>query len=197
MSISTEPQLGTDIWTEGGPWRFTREATLAGNVAETLYSLYRQAFDPLKVQAAARHVLTRAEFFGQMEDQRIDKYVAWEADGNPIGMITLTRILESVPWVSPEYFAARFPEQWARNAVYYLGFGLARPSRREARFLETCTAICVEPLVAERAVIAYDVCSYNNDVLGFADRIARAARHGTDSQLQKLDAQVYYAVNFA
>src|SRR5918997_77640 len=197
MSISTEPQLGTDIWTEGGPWRFTREATLLGNVAETLYSLYRQAFDPLKVKAAARHVLTRAEFFGQMEDERIDKYVAWEADGNPIGMITLTRILESVPWVSPEYFAARFPEQWARNAVYYLGFGLARPSTREARFLETCTAICVEPLVAERAVIAYDVCSYNNDVLGFADRIAQAAGHGTTSSVQKLDAQVYYAVNFA
>jgi len=197
MTISLEPQLGTDIWTDGGPWRFTREAQLLGDVADSLYSLYQQAFDPLKVQAAARHVLTREEFFGQMEDERIDKYVAWDADRSPIGMITLTRQLESMPWISPEYFAARFPEQWARNAVYYLGFGLARPSTSEARFLETCTAICVEPLVAERAVIAYDVCSYNNDVLGFADRIARAARHGSASHVHKLDTQVYYAVNFA
>jgi hypothetical protein len=196
MSISTEPQLGTDIWTKGGPWRFTREAIVLGPAADILYSLYRQAFDPLKVKAAARHVLTRDEFFGQMQDERIDKYVAWEADQKPIGMITLTRHLESVPWVSPEYYAAQFPEQWARNAVYYLGFGMARRSTKEARFLETCTAMCVEPLVAERAVIAYDVCSHNNDVLGFADRIARAAQHGSLSRLQKLDTQVYYAVNF-
>jgi hypothetical protein len=197
MSISTRPQLGTDIWTEGGPWRFTREAVILGTAAEILYSLYEQAFDPLKVQAAARHVLTSVEFFEQMEDERIDKYVAWEAEAKPIGMITLTRRLDAVPWISPEYYAARFPEQWARDAVYYLGFGLARRSVREAKFLETCAAMCVEPLVAERAVIAYDVCSYNNDVLGFADRIARAAQHGSLSQLQKLDTQVYYAVNFA
>jgi hypothetical protein len=196
MSVSTEPQLGADIWTEGGPWRFTREAVLDGSVADTLYSLYSQAFEPLRIQAAARHVLTRDEFFGQMTDERVDKYVAWEADHTPIGMITLTRHLDSVPWVSPEYFAARFPEQWARSAVYYLGFGMARPSTREVRFLETCTAMAVAPLVAERAVIAYDVCSYNDDVLGFGDRIARAARHGSASSVQKLDAQVYYAVNF-
>ena len=82
-------------------------------------------------------MLTRAEFFAQMGDERIDKYVAWEADGEPIGMITLTRHLESVPWVSPEYFAARFPEQWARNAVYYLGFMPGPPAHRDARFLET------------------------------------------------------------
>jgi hypothetical protein len=197
MSISTEPQLGTDIWTKGGPWRFTRETAIDGAAAQTLYSLYHQAFEPLKIQAAARQVLTREEFIGQMLDSRIDKYVAWEPHGEPIGLITLTRHLEAMPWVSPEYYAARFPEQWARNAVYYLGFGLARRSAGEARFLETCTAMCVEPLVAERAVIAYDVCSYNNDVLGFADRIARAAQHGSLSRLQKLDTQVYYAVNFA
>lgn len=196
MSISTEPQLGTDIWTKGGPWRFTREAIILGAAADILYSLYRQAFDPLRVQAAARHVVTHEEFSHQMEDERVDKYVAWEAEAKPIGMITLTRRLEAVPWISPEFYAARFPDQWARNAVYYLGFGLARPSTREARFLETCAAMCVEPLVAERAVIAYDVCSYNNDVLDFADRIARAAQHGSLSQLQKLDTQVYYAVNF-
>ena len=113
-----------------------------------------------------------------MEDEHIDKYVAWEADDRPIGMITLTRRLESVPWISPEYFASRFPEQWARNAVYYLGFGMARRSTREAGFLETIARL-VEPLVAERAVIAYDVCSYNNDVLGFSDRIARRRSNGS------------------
>jgi hypothetical protein len=198
MTIAAQPQLGADIWTKGGPWRFTRESLIEGAAAEQLYALYAETFDPLKIQAAARQVLTREEFYGQMADHRIDKYVAWETShGEPIGIITLTRWLDSVPWVSPEYYAARFPEQWARNAVYYLGFGLGRRSTSEARFLETCAALCIAPLVAERAVIAYDVCSYNNDVLGLADRLAQVARRVNGSIVQNLDAQVYYAVNFA
>lgn len=197
MTISTPPQLGANIWVAGGPWRFTREAVITGDAAETLYAVYQQAFGPLRTQAAARQVLTRAEFLDQLEDERIDKYVAWEDRAEPIGMLTLTRTLDAVPWISPEYFAARFPEQWARNAVYYLGFGMARRTSREARFLETCTALCIEPLVAERAVIAYDVCSYNNDVRGFGDRIAGVAQHVNGSTVHHLDAQVYYALNFS
>ena len=197
MSVSTGPQLGTDIWTEGGPWRFTRETAIGGTAAQTLYSLYQQAFEPLKIRAAARQVLTHDEFFAQMQDDRIDKYVAWEPHGEPIGLITLTRHLDAIPWVSPEYYAARFPEQSARKAVYYLGYLLARPVTRRTRFLETICRLCVEPLVAERAVIAYDVCSYNNDLLGFADRISRMARQLAGSHVHKLDAQVYYAVNLA
>lgn len=197
MSISTEPQLGRNIWTVGGPWRFSRETVIDRAASQVLYSLYHRAFEPLKVQAAARQVLTCDEFFVQMEDERIDKYVAWEPDGQPIGLITLTRHLDAVPWVSPEYYADRFPEQWARNAVYYLGYLLAQPVTRRTRFLETICRLCIEPLVAERAVIAYDVCSYNNDMLGFADRISRVARQFASSHVHKLDAQVYYAVNLA
>ena len=197
MSISTRPQAGTDIWSEGGPWRFTREIVIDGAAAQALFSLYYGAFEPLSTQAAARQVLTRDEFFNQMEDERIDKYVAWEPDGAPIGIITLTRHLEAVPWISPEYLAARYPEQWSRMAIYYLGFLLARPSTRPARFLETIVKLCIEPLVSERAVIAWDVCSYNNDVLDFTERISRVVQQSSESHVQQLDAQVYYAVNFA
>ena len=116
---------------------------LTGAPAEALYRLYRPAFEPLKVRSAARQVLTRSEFFDQMRDDRVDKYVAWENGAEPIGMITLTRHLESVPWISPEYFAARYPEHWARNAIYYLGFILAHPRNRTARFLETIVRGCV------------------------------------------------------
>ena len=78
-----------------------------------------------------------------MEDQRIDKYVAWEGDGEPIGIITVTRHLDAVPWISPEYYADRYPEQWARNAVYYLGFTLAHPAIRRTRFLDTIVRLSV------------------------------------------------------
>lgn len=197
MSVSPHAQPGTQFFTRSGPWQFAREDIVSGRAAESLFELYRSAFDPLKTQSAARQVLTRDEFFAQLEDRRIDKYVAWEDDhDNPVGIITLTRHLEAVPWISPEYFAARYPEQSARQAVYYMGFILARPMTRQTRFLETIVALCVERLLADQAVIAFDMCSYNKDVLNLSERISRVVRHLSTSHVQQLDTQVYYAVNF-
>ena len=197
MTAQIQPQAGADIWTKSGPWRFTRESIIIGTTAEALLQLYRCAFDPLKVQAAARHVLTREEFLGQLEDHRIDKYVAWEDSGEPVSIITLTRQLHTVPWISPEYFAARYPEHWARNAVYYLGFALARPTTQKSRFLEMAVRMAIEPLAMEKAVIAYDVCSYNNSVLGLSERIAEVFRGYSHARPEELDSQIYYGVNFA
>jgi hypothetical protein len=132
-----------------------------------------------------------------MRDPRIDKYVAWEKEEEPVGLITLTRDLEAVPWVSPDYYAARYPEQAARKAIYYLGFTLARPRVRRTGFLETVTRMCIEPLVAERAVLAYDLCSYNKDVLSFSTLIAETFGKFSPSQPEVLDSQVYYGVNFS
>jgi hypothetical protein len=197
MSAQMEPETGVDIWTAGGPWRFTREAVITGPPAESLYRIYRRSFAPLRTRAAARQVLTRGEFFSQMKDPRIDKYIAWEGEDEPIGMVTVTRYLDAVPWISPDYYAHRYPEQWSRKAIYYLGFTLARPAIRRTSFLDTIVRFCVEPLAAEKAVIAYDVCSYNNDVLGFSTRIAEMLRRFSNAEPVELDAQVYYAVNFA
>jgi hypothetical protein len=197
MTTEMQSQTGANIWTAGGPFRFTREQSINGSVAESLYRLYCRAFEPLASRAAARQVLNQNEFFAQLADRRIDKYVAWESDSEPIGIVTVTRDLEAVPWISPEFYANRFPEQWARNAVYYLGFTLVRPATRRTSFLDTIVKLSVEPLVAEKAVIAYDVCSYNNDVLGFSKRIAEMLKRISRSQPQELDSQIYYSVNFA
>ena len=47
MSISTEPQPGTEIWTKGGPWRFTREIRdRQGCRWPSCTRLYHSAFSP-------------------------------------------------------------------------------------------------------------------------------------------------------
>lgn len=197
MTARIQPQTGADIWTKNGPWRFTRESIIIGTAAQALLQLYRCAFEPLKVMAAARHMLTREEFLGQLEDHRIDKYVAWEDSGEPVAVITLTRHLDAVPWISPEYFAARYPEQWARNAIYYLGFAFASPTTQRSRFLEIAVEMAIEPLTMEKAVIAYDVCAYNNRMLGFSERITEVLGRSSHSRPEELDSQIYYGVNFA
>jgi hypothetical protein len=197
MTAHMQPRTDVDIWTESEPWHFSRESILIGPTAEALLHLYHRAFEPLKIHAAARQVLTREEFLGQLEDHRVDKYVAWDANGEPAGIITLTRHLHAVPWISPEYFAARFPEQWARNAVYYLGFALARPTIQNPRFLDTAVRMAIETLATERAVIAYDICFYNSSVLGFSERISELFTRYSDTRPEELDSQIYYGVNFA
>jgi hypothetical protein len=197
MTAQTQPRTGAANGTKSGPWRFTRESIIIGRTAEVLLQLYLRAFDPLRVRAAARQVLTREEFFAQLEDHRVDKYVAWDDSGEPVGIITLTRHLQSVPWISPEYFAARYPEQWARNAIYYLGFACARSSAQTPPFLEVAVRMAIEPLAMEKAVIAYDLCAYNSSVLGFAERIAELFRSNSPYLPEELDSQIYYGVNFA
>ena len=141
-------------------------------------------------------MLTTTEFYTQMSDPRVDKYIAWNDDGQPVGITTLTKHLESVPWISPEYFAAHYPDHWARHAVYYLGFTLAHPSMRKHGFLEAIIQVGMDPLSADRAVMAYDVCAYNNTTLRFTERINEILERYPTVQLAAVDTQVYYAVTF-
>ena len=212
MTVRLPLAAESDFATTVGPWTFTREPVITGEAAEMFFGLYSRAFDPMKTQAAARQVLTRDEFFEHLADPRVDKYVARESGSEPVGVTTLTKHLESVPWISAEYFAARYPEEWSRNAVYYLGFTLCHPLTRHGglvrevqgessalastRFLEALIQAGIEPLVAEGAVIAYDVCSYNNEVLHLSDRISDVLNRYSTVHVEVLDTQVYYGVSF-
>ena len=115
-----------------------------------------------------------------------------------VGVITLTRQLDAVPWISPEYFAARYPEQWARNAVYYLGIrAWPGPSPGVQRSWRRSPESWSQPMVAERAVIAYDMCSYNNHVLGFSRMNCGDVQTLFQYPTTGTRHQVYYGVDFA
>lgn len=180
-----------------GLWRFTREHVIEPELTLVFYELYEAAFGPLRVRAMARQVLTEDEFSAQMTDGGIAKYVAWDAAGDPVGLCALTPQLDAVPWISPDYFAARYPEHWARGAVWYLNFVLAHPSQRHSRFLDQLVEVGVGPLVEAGAVCAYDICAYNDDVLALGRRLAQCFERTTGATPQLADTQNYYEVRFA
>lgn len=189
-------ELGSPVIAHHGPWRFTCQAQIEDDHIRQFFELYELAFGPLAVRAAARQVLTFEEFHAQMRNSSVEKYVAWDDVGEPIGLITLTKNLQSIPWISPQYYAARYPEQWARNAIYYLGFALAHPSMRHQRFIETIIGVGMTKLPAEQAVMAYDLCAFNNAALRFTDRIEQVLGSDPAIHLEALDSQIYYAVDF-
>ena len=160
------------------------------------YALYLTAFGPMRTRAAARHVLREDEFAADMTDPRVDKYVAWSSDGAPVGLTTLTNDLTAVPWISPEYFAAQFPEHTTRGAVYYLGFTLVDPRARGATVFHDMMAHVLQRLVAERAVVACDIAAYNNTVHSFDANLVAMLTATAEVNVEVLDTQTYYAAGF-
>jgi hypothetical protein len=197
-AITAVPPLPeVEYVTTRGPWDFTRQTTMDRWLIDEFYDLYSLAFEPLKKRSVARQVLTESEFTDQMLDERVVKYVARSHQGQPLGLTTLTNELDSVPWVSPDYFTEHYPDHSARNAVYYLGFTLAHPSQRHLRFIETIIMVGLQNLALEHAVVAYDVCAFNNLELKFNERVAGALRNFPTATFELVDTQYYSCVTFS
>ena len=96
------------------------------DLREQAWKLYREAFDPLRHTAVQRHVMYDDEFDAVMADARVDKYLIYDDEGTLQGLGTITNMIESMPLVSPEYFATRWPERFAA------GPGLLHRLRRGA-----------------------------------------------------------------
>jgi hypothetical protein len=170
----------------------TVQSVLDEPTAQRFHALYEKTFRPMAVLAVARQVLHEHEFMEEMFDSRVDKYLAWDEDGEPIAMCTLTRHLETVPWISPEYFAHNFPEQTARGAVYYLGFILVDQTHRQAHLCFDLVKDISQMLAEEEAMCAFDLCGFNKDVLGLADAVASLIGEITDVDFDVADTQTYY-----
>lgn len=174
----------------------TVETDVDPETALVYYQLYRDTFGELETKAVARQLLHKHEFLEEMHDPRVHKYVAWDECGDVVGLSTLTSDLETVPWISAAYFAHHYPEHTARGAVYYQGFTLVHRRYRQSRVFQILTERVVELLVAERAVCAYDICAYNNDVIGFAANIERLLHRNADVTVVPIDVQTYYSATF-
>lgn len=174
----------------------TFETTVADDVAERFWALYLEAFEPLRTRAAARHVLYREEFDEEMRDPRILKLLAHDRHGEAVGLTTLATDLVAVPWVSPEFFAERYPEHAARGAVWYIGFTLAHPGRRATRTFMDMIDVLVAHLAEHRVVCAYDVSRFNDDSLRFAENLRRRLERTQDVTVETVDRQTYYATTF-
>jgi hypothetical protein len=170
----------------------TIETTVDEATAKRFYALYLKTFGDLAVKAVARQVLHEHEFLEEMLDERVDKFLGRDDSGRPVAMCTLTRNLETVPWISPAYFSHHYPEQTARNAVFYLGFILVdHEYRRSHMFIDLLTKVA-EMVIAERGLCAWDICSHNNEAFGLADAIEALTTRMATFEVGPVDTQTYY-----
>jgi GNAT superfamily N-acetyltransferase len=175
--------------------RLSVEQHLSPVASTLLYEIYVQAFDPLRTRAAARHVLSAAEFEAEMLDHRIDKYVIWNESNTPIALTTLASDPAAVPWISSDYYATRFAEQVDRGCFYYLGYTLVRPDYQAAGITGRMLAEVVRRLVAARAVCGFDVSRHNDGMHHIGASVSRLGR-SVAVRVDAADVQTYYIADF-
>ncbi|MDT5034855.1 MAG: hypothetical protein QOE03_40, partial [Micromonosporaceae bacterium] len=174
--------------------KVTVERSISTADIATFYALYAAAFDPIRTKATARHTLTAEEFTAEMTDERIDKYVAWHNDGRPIALSALATDLSAVPWISPDYFAARYPAKFSRGAVYYLMYTLVHPDHVYLGAFPQVMTMIERRCIDEEATAGFDICAYNGG--RSVGRATLAVGRSEGATMETLDVQTYYAASF-
>jgi hypothetical protein len=108
-------------------------------------------------------------------------------------MLTAAEFAEEMA-ISPQFYAARYPQESAGGAVFHLGYTLVDPDRATLRTFPAMMQVVAERMTRERGVCVFDGCAYN-DGRSVGRMWDRVARRGV-ARVESLDTQTYYAASF-
>jgi hypothetical protein len=171
----------------------TMETTLSDATVEEFLVVYRESFAELDDKAAARQSLTDDEFREEMHTERVLKFVAWDSAARPVALAFVATDLEVVPWISPQYYALRYPEHFARSVIFYFGALLVRPGHRGGVISYALLKELTRFVAANGGIAAFDCCQFNDDAVGLPELIGAVASEVCEVDRQEIDAQRYYA----
>jgi hypothetical protein len=167
-------------------------STVDAGMSEQFLGLYRAAFAPLDELAPARQGLTDEEFAFQMDDHTVMKVVGYDRADDPVALTFMSPNLATVPWISPQYFQARFPDHMARRAVFYFGGLLVREQERAGPWAILVLEEAVRRVTEAGGVAIFDCCAHNVD-RKLPELIARVARRVCVLETAELEPQRYFA----
>ena len=166
-------------------------------LAADLYGRYEETFRAVNQMAAQRHLMTYDEFMQVQYDPRVTKYAAYADDGTPIGQSCITDDLAAWPLVSPEYFAARWPDLYRTHRIFYVGYVGAHSGPHRHGVFGALLAEMAPRVVGVTGVAVMDVCARN---LWKPDVPRGAARvlGGLSDRLRfaRIDRQEFWAFRF-
>lgn len=171
-----------------------------GLAREHCWELYERAFAGLRAAAVQRHLMYRDEFDAVMADKRVAKLVVSDGTGPDVrvaALATFTNHLDAVPLISPEFFAARWPDLYADGLIWYVGFLAIDPDfwRTPASAL-LVREICRAP-AASGGIVGVDICDHNESTRRMSTGLLRLGRAvSTQTTLHRLDAQTFWAYEF-
>ncbi len=173
--------------------RITIEHSIDVETQEAFLAIYREAFAPLEPLAAARQALTDEEFRAQMNDPGVFKFLAWDEHEQACAMAIMAADLTKVPWISPQYFAAHFPEHFARHAIYYYQALLVRPDHQKSGTAGRMLEAVITKVAQDKAVAAIDCCRFTVEEVQFPAMVSAVASRLCHFEEWQMDSQHYYA----
>jgi ribosomal protein S18 acetylase RimI-like enzyme len=170
------------------------ETSVPPELSDTLWQLYTEAFDELRVAAVQRHVMDRAEFDDVLGDKRVLKYVGRDAlrPDQVAALATFTNELDSMPLISPDYFAHRWPDLYAERRIWYIGFFAIHPQSRGSGLFEEVIADMWTRVQNSRGIAALDICR-RNDQIGLGRAIHHTLASLTEgARASRMDEQTFW-----
>jgi hypothetical protein len=176
--------------------RVEQRRTVPPDLAQVFLGVYRDAFTPLEQLSPTRQALSDEEFLAAMDDRSVVKFIGLDRADEPCAMVMMATDLKQVPWISVPYYAARFPEQHRRGAIYYVEAMLVRARSQGGPWARLMLEELAAAVTRDRAVAAFDCCNYTVDVAKVPEMFARVARRVCDIDPIELDRQHYYGYVF-
>jgi GNAT superfamily N-acetyltransferase len=170
------------------------ERSVPAAALEGTWVLYNRAFDELRRTAVQRHVMYRDEFDQVMADERVWKYrgVNPVYDGAATALATFTNELGSIPLISPDYFAHRWPDLYAGKRIWYIGFFAIDPGSRGKGIFEWVISHMWDRVRDSRGIALLDICRRNAQV-GLPDAIHNVLLSLTpEMRASRIDEQTYW-----
>ena len=161
-------------------------------VLEATWHLYNRALEELRRTAVQRHVMYRNEFDHVMADERVWKYRAVEPKGMITALATFTNQLESMPLISPDFFAHHWPRLYEAHSIWYIGFFAIHPDHRSSGVFERVIAHMWRQVRESHGIALLDI-AWRNEVIGLPDGIHRVLQTLTPGmRTTRLDDQTYW-----
>jgi len=170
------------------------EEQVPEDLRESAWALYNRAFEELRRAAVQRHVMYREEFDQVMVDPRVGKYRAMDPVDETVvaGLATFTNHLLSMPLISPDYFAHRWPDLYAEGRIWYIGFFAIDPERRGYGVFESVIAHMWQQVLDSKGLALLDICRRNDEV-GLPKAIHQVLQSLTpETAATRVDEQTYW-----
>jgi hypothetical protein len=178
--------------------KIEQDAYLPRDQMADAWQMYTQAFALINTRAVQSHMMTWEAFSEVMDDERVQKWRAFDDDGAIAGLAVITDQLDAWTLASSDYFARRYPRLHAERRIWYVGFVCVRRSPRAHpdTFRELVDAM-KEQIIAARGMGVMDFCAANVE-RGLVRATAAILTDGDERvRHQHLDSQEFHSWDWA
>jgi hypothetical protein len=173
--------------------RVTIGRTVGADEARMMVALYRESVAPLAELAAGVQSFSDRELEEQLRNEAVIKLVGRDRDGHPQAFCLTTTDLTVVPWISPAYFARRFPEHHARRSIFYIVTIVVQPDRQGGLWAYALLKDLTRVIAGRHGIAAFDCCRYNQEAVNVPELARRVAGRFCDVDPLEVDTQRFYA----